>query len=122
MRKILAVDFDDTLFAEENYPFPGSPIWKNISYVKKRRADGWLIILTTLRHTPENLQIAIDAARSVGIEFDYINENAPERIALWGDSRKIACDELLDDKSIFIWDSETEILPKGGRLCSEDIQ
>lgn len=40
---------------------------------------------------------AIEACETVGIKFDYVNENVPELVAMFGDSRKIYCDELLDD-------------------------
>ena len=44
----------------------------------------------------------MDACRSVGLEFDYINQNAPEIIEMHGgsDCRKIYADVYLDDHAI----------------------
>lgn len=100
--KILGVDFDDTLFLH-SYPNDFSePCWKNINYVKKRKCEGWYVILVTCRHTKDMIEQAVDAARSVGIEFDAINENHPLLIEKYGDCRKIYCDEYLDDKNIVL--------------------
>lgn len=43
-RKIIAVDFDGTLFTDA-YPEIGEPIWKVINYCKKEQAEGSIIIL-----------------------------------------------------------------------------
>lgn len=102
LQKILGVDFDDTLFTSK-WPDVGDPIWPVIRHVKMRKRQGWYVILVTCRSTEETLRVAIEAARSVGIEFDAINENHPQQIELYGnDSRKIYCDEYIDDKNVTI--------------------
>lgn len=98
-RKILAVDFDNTLFITD-YPTILEPIWEVINYVKKRQTEGYILILWTCRHNDEDIKQAITACKNVSIEFDYINENVPELIEKYGDCRKIACDELIDDTCV----------------------
>lgn len=100
MRKIIAVDFDGTLF-ESNYPDIGRPIRKVIKWCRQRKREGCCLILWTCREG-EALEEAVDACRSVGLEFDYINQNAPEIIELHGgsDCRKIYADIYLDDHAI----------------------
>lgn len=100
-QKILGVDFDGTLFIDR-YPEIGDPIWPVIRHVKRRKQQGWYIILVTCRHKDDDIQRAIEAAASVGITFDAINENHPEQIEAYGDCRKIYCDEYIDDKNITI--------------------
>lgn len=100
--KILGVDFDDTLFLD-SYPNNFSrPCWENISHVIKRKNEGWYIILVTCRHTDDMIEHAVKVSRSVGVEFDAVNENHPLLIEKYGDCRKIYCDEYLDDKNIII--------------------
>lgn len=101
MRKyIIAVDFDGTLFTYE-YPYVGKPIWKIINLCKNAQRQGAIIILWTCR-VGEDLQEAIEACRDVGLEFDYVNENAKEQLALFGgqDTRKIYADVYIDDKAV----------------------
>lgn len=43
-RKILAVDFDDTLFWTDYYSYECEPNWPVINYVRKRQKEGWIII------------------------------------------------------------------------------
>lgn len=103
-QKILGVDFDDTLFLNSfphNYTEPNWPV---INYVKKRQQEGWYIILVTCRTEGEYINGAVVAAGSVGIYFDAINENHPYMISQFGDSRKIFCDEYIDDKCVSLVD------------------
>ena len=101
--KICGVDFDDTLFLN-SYPHNYSqPNWKIINHIKMRREQGWYIILVTCRHDKETgnfLTEAVEACKNIGLEFDLVNENHPHLIEKWGDSRKIYCDEYIDDKNI----------------------
>jgi len=100
MRKIIAVDFDGTLFATD-YPDILWPIRKVIKWCRQRKREGCCLILWTCREG-KALEEAVDACRSVGLEFDYINQNAPEIIELHGgsDCRKIYADIYLDDHAI----------------------
>lgn len=98
MAKIIAVDFDGTL-CERKYPDIGAPITPVIEYVKERKAAGNIIILWTCR-VGEYLANAVEWCKRQGLTFDYINENAPERVGQYGgDTRKISADEYIDDKA-----------------------
>lgn len=98
MAKIIAVDFDGTL-CERKYPDIGAPITPVIEYVKERKAAGDIIILWTCR-VGEYLANAVEWCKRQGLTFDYINENAPERVGQYGgDTRKISADEYIDDKA-----------------------
>ena len=96
-RKIIAVDFDGTLYTD-NYPYIGDPIWRAINYCKKEKENGAILILWTCRNGSD-LTEAIELCEIVGLTFDYVNENAKEI-----DSRKIYADEYIDDKAINIKD------------------
>lgn len=51
------------------------------------------------------LEEAIEACRNVGLEFDFVNENAAHRLAMYGnDCRKIGADIYLDDRAMNIKD------------------
>lgn len=98
-RKIIAVDFDGTLFTDE-YPEVGYPIWSVINYCKEQKDKGAILILWTCRNG-EDLTEAVELAKSVGIDFDYVNENTRENLTMYGgrDNRKIYADEYIDDRA-----------------------
>lgn len=97
MKKIIAIDFDGVLFTEA-YPAVGMPIAPNINRAKNERANGAVLILWTCREGKE-LADAVAACKAVGLEFDYVNENAAELKEAFGtDPRKIAATEYWDDK------------------------
>lgn len=96
----IAVDFDGTLFTENNYPDIGLPIFPTIEKIKQLKEQGHKLILWTCRQG-ENLQNAIDACKKVGLEFDFINENDPERVKMFqNDCRKIGAHIYIDDRAI----------------------
>lgn len=98
--KVAAIDFDGTLFTENRFPEVGDPIYQNIEYVKKMKDNGVQLILWTNREG-KLLEDAVEACKSVGIEFDAINENLQWRIDLYGnDCRKIGADIYFDDKAV----------------------
>lgn len=98
MARVIAVDFDGTL-CEGKYPDIGAPITPVIEYVKERKAAGDTIILWTCR-VGEHLKNAVEWCERQGLTFDYINENAPEKVGQYGgDTRKISADEYIDDKA-----------------------
>ena len=100
-KKTIAVDFDGTLFTED-YPNIGKPKWGVINWCKKQKELGNILILWTCREG-ELLSKAVQACRNVGLEFDYINENAAHRLAMYGnDCRKIGADIYLDDRAMNI--------------------
>lgn len=98
-RKIIAVDFDGTLFTDE-YPEIGVPIWKVINYCKEQQEQGATLILWTCRNGAD-LEEAVELCRNVGLTFDYVNQNTAEHIAKFGgvDTRKVCADEYIDDKA-----------------------
>ena len=96
---IIAVDFDGTL-CRECYPEVGVPNMKLINFLINRRVLGDKLILWTWRED-KLLEDAIKWCRQLGLEFDAVNDNLPETIALWGNnSRKITADYYLDDKPL----------------------
>lgn len=98
---VIAVDFDGTLFTEE-YPEIGKPIWRVINWCKRQKQKGNTLILWTCR-AGKDLQEAIEQCAFVGLTFDYVNENVPERTRLYGnDCRKIGADIYLDDRAVNI--------------------
>lgn len=101
--KIIAVDFDGTLFEqmeEKDWPTPGAPRQAVIDYVLEQQRQGARLILWTNR-TGRPLGIAVQKCHEYGIEFDAINANLPEMIEKYdNDCRKIFADEYIDDRAI----------------------
>ena len=94
--RIIAVDFDDTLFNSNHYDV-GTPKWDIINKVKAEKRKGSKIILWTCRQG-EALQEAIDACNSVGLTFDAINDNIKEVTdAIRENPRKVIATEYWDD-------------------------
>ncbi len=108
-RKIIAVDFDGTLF-ENAYPSIGKPKEDIILWCKLQKAAGSILILWTCR-VGAYLQAAVKECEEVGLTFDYINESARENVELYGgvDTRKIYADIYLDDKSYGLADVQFEL-------------
>lgn len=103
---IIATDFDGVICALA-YPEIGEPWWPVIEFLRQAADLGHTIILWTCR-AGWHLQQAVLACAEWGITLDYVNENAPERIALYGnDSLKISADIYLDDLEINPCDPET---------------
>lgn len=94
---IIAVDFDGTL-AVTDYPKIIEPKVYVIKFCKLMKNDGHTVILWTCRHGKE-LEEAVEWCKEQGLTFDYINENPPEKIPIYGDSRKVYADLYLDDHS-----------------------
>lgn len=93
---VIVVDFDNTL-CYSNYPNCGdiTPFGKFLQTIQDLDV---CIILNTCRHD-ESLAIALEWCTQHNIRVDYANENAPERIAQFGDCRKISGDIEFDDTS-----------------------
>jgi hypothetical protein len=94
-RMIIAVDFDGTL-AITDYPTILRPNLDVIRFCKRRREAGDTLILWTCRKDNE-LREAIEWCAEQGLFFNYINENPPDRVAVYGASRKVYADIYLDD-------------------------
>ena len=100
---IIAVDFDSTI-AHTAYPKILSPVYETIEFLRKAKSDGAIIILWTCREG-EALKQAVEWCEKTGVPIDYVNENAPERAAKYGNnSRKISADIYIDDRAVGIAD------------------
>ena len=101
---IIAIDFDNTL-AYTEYPVILKPIMPIINLCLEAKAEGHTIILNTCR-VGFALENAVSFCKFYGLEFDYVNENDPKRIELFGgDCRKISADLYIDDLSVHPIDS-----------------
>ena len=116
--KYITVDFDGTLF-ETKYPTPVAPITEVLEYCIVAQSLGSVIILNTLRKG-EELCMAVNACRERGLVFDYINENPPELIEKWEDSRKIYGDIYIDDRNVSISDIK-EYMEEYKRRCNDVV-
>ncbi len=97
--KIIAVDFDGTL-CYSNWPALGDPNERLIEYLKEWRQQGNKLILWTCR-AGKALDDALSWCSQQQLEFDAVNDNLPEIVALYGNnSRKITCDYYIDDRSL----------------------
>lgn len=101
--KIVAVDFDGTL-VEDKFPEIGKPFQEMFNICITLQKCGIKLILWTSRDndTPaRNLDAAVEFCKSMGLEFDAVNQNIPETIAMFhNDTRKVYADVYIDDKSI----------------------
>lgn len=103
MGKIIAIDFDGTLCTNSHPNIASSvglPIWEVINAAKQEKENGAKLILWTCR-TDSELEEAIDACKSWGLEFDAINDHLPELKEKYSnDPRKVFADEYWDDKAV----------------------
>lgn len=96
---VVAVDFDNTI-ARTEFPRIIKPIPNVIEYIHNLQNRGDTVILWTCREGAL-LQEALDWCADQGLYFDYVNENPPWRIELFGnDCRKIGADMYIDDKAL----------------------
>ena len=100
MNKIIAIDFDGTLFITD-WPTIIEPNWEIINKAKAEKENGAKLILWTCR-CGKYLDDAVEACRRVGIIFDAVNENLPESIEMFDgtSSRKVFANEYWDDLSL----------------------
>ena len=108
--RILAVDFDGTLF-ENRYPDVGAPIVGSdaemlIDKVIRLQNEGWYIILWSCREGGP-FATAINEAARHGLVFDAVNRNHPDAHRAFGLPansydlpRKIFAHRYLDDRAI----------------------
>lgn len=101
MINIIAVDFDGCL-CTNMWPEVGEPNKAAIAELKKRKSEGWKIILWTCR-CGDALDKAVDACLEWGIELDAINDNLPEMKEMFGnDCRKVSATEYWDDRAVCV--------------------
>ena len=100
MNKLIAIDFDGTLFITD-WPTIIEPNWEIINKAKAEKENRAKLILWTCR-CGKYLDDAIEACRRVGIIFDAVNENLPESIEMFDgtNSRKVFANEYWDDLSL----------------------
>ena len=95
----IAVDFDGTLCFSK-WPELGQPNEALIAYLRECKQNGNKLILWTCR-AGEALSKAVEWCKEQNLEFDAVNDNLPEVIALYGNnSRKVTCDFYIDDKAM----------------------
>ena len=99
---IIAVDFDGVICVSE-FPNIGRPHINVIDALIKRRKKGDKLILWTCRHD-KLLDDAVAFCRNMGLEFDAVNENVPEIVQKYGDSRKVFAHWYIDDCAKAPWD------------------
>lgn len=100
MRMIVAVDFDGVLSSKGEWPGVGEPNKELMKRLIKFQKAGHKVILWTCR-AGEALENAVEQCREHGLEFDAVNDNLPEIVALYGvNSRKITADYYIDDKAV----------------------
>ena len=113
MRKVIAIDFDGTLFTDE-FPDIGKPLMDTILRAKAEQRKGAALILWTCREG-QALADAIEACRKVGLFFNAVNANLPERKEHFGtDPRKVGADEYWDDRAVKI------LAPQAGERGAHD--
>ena len=102
----VGVDIDSTLLiGHYDYPGLGKPNTSLIESLNNFRAEGGVVVINTLREKTsplgDILTPALDFLKENGLQWDYVNENIPERIAKWNDDpRKIAVTYNIDDRNI----------------------
>lgn len=96
---IFAVDFDGTI-CEHKYPEIGKPIEDVVEALKQLKADGHTLILWTCRDGKQ-LDEALEACKSWGLEFDKINSDSDEHLDKYESRpRKIGADYYIDDRAM----------------------
>jgi hypothetical protein len=109
---IYAVDFDGTI-SFGRFPGVGEPNVSLIGFLKREKERGARLILNTCR-TKDDLAVAVEYCKEQGLEFEYINENLPELIELYGgDTRKINADFYIDDKAVNPIAGHFTVVPAG---------
>lgn len=103
--QIIAVDFDGTL-CTDMYPEIGIANVRLIHLLKELQKEGRKLILWTCR-SDKQLEEALQWCKGFQLEFDTVNDNLPEIVAVYGNnSRKIYADVYIDDKTCFPWDEK----------------
>lgn len=96
----IAIDFDGTIamsrFPHINGMMPGAK-----QAIKDLREHGHYIIIWTCR-TDKDLVDAVNWMLAEGIEFDRVNDEAPDNIAQFGGRKfgKINADIYIDDRNL----------------------
>ena len=82
---IVAVDYDDTLTTNNDYPNAGCINMLAINYCKEfRRRGGLLLLLTCRAGIP--LTDALESLAKEGLTFDAVNKNVQEQVNYWNET------------------------------------
>ncbi len=96
---IIAIDFDGTIHTGQ-WPEIGAPAPYAIEVMKKLKADGHTLIIWTSRDGDRLIE-AINWLLCHDIPFDRVNDNDPDKTALYGsNSRKVYAHCYVDDKQV----------------------
>ena len=98
-KPILAIDFDGTI-VESRYPEIGPEVKNATKTINILKELGFSIIINTCRHSEVDVLAAKNKLEELDLQYDYFNENHPELIKLYGDSRKLGADMYIDDKNL----------------------
>jgi membrane-anchored protein YejM (alkaline phosphatase superfamily) len=107
---IFAIDCDGTLW-KEDFPSIGSIFPEAISAVKEIKKLNHTIIIWTCRQG-KLLEEALATLKYYGVPYDYVNENVPAQVELYGnDCRKVGAHVFVDDRNVgkWSWDDVLEI-------------
>jgi hypothetical protein len=91
---IVAVDFDDTICTNTNYPDVGAPVPMALDYLLQFDEAGARLILWTVR-SEDALDAAADYLRTAGVPIWGYNNN-PEQYT-WNNSPKVYAHLYIDD-------------------------
>lgn len=100
--KSIAVDFDGVIVTDK-FPEIGEPNLELVKWLNDYQARGGKLVLWTSRNNECDFALnkAVAFCKSIGLEFDAVNENLPEVKAKWGaDTRKVLTSYYLDDKAV----------------------
>lgn len=103
----IAVDFDGTLGYSSHRDYPKiTKVFKYpIKVLNEYKKHGGKVVLYTARAS-KHLELAVEALKKAGLEFDAINENTEEAVTDWlkkfpnsGISPKPFCGLYIDDRA-----------------------
>ena len=126
--QIIAIDFDNTLTLNQDFPEIGEPRTWLIEAAKRWKKEGHKLILWTCRGNVkegdvsmfpvrDTLDEAVDWCKSHGLEFDAINQSLEElENPNYTFSRKVFANFYIDDSAV-IFDDTMNIL----RMKGQDI-
>lgn len=101
MRKAIEIDFDGCL-CDWAWPDISAPHMNVIQAAIREKENGAALILWTCR-VGERLGEAVKFCYDLGLTFDAVNANLPERIAAYqNDCRKVNADEYWDDRAVLM--------------------
>lgn len=95
--KTIAIDFDNTITKNDNYPEIGELRTNARVTINKIIESGHEVIIWSCRDSEEIERYLHER----GVKYTTINENTPHLIKKWGnDPRKVGADYFIDDKNL----------------------